>query len=242
MSRKKLLLFLFIGLVFSFSTTTLFAANCPGTCRPGNGCQTGESIDSVNTTNCSLTEICCKAATSTTPSAGTYANPLAFNDVPSLLTAVLTSLQNIVVVLAIVFIIIGALIYITSAGNEKQVTWAKKAILAAVIGLAIAIAAPLFLREIGGIFGWTNPGAVSGFGTTLTLSAVLANILSFLLATIGVVALIALILGAFMYITSVGDPDRADTGKKIVTYAIIGIVVSLAALVIIRQVATFFGP
>src|SRR4051812_18641185 len=82
-------------------------------------------------------------------SSGTYENPLIFTDIPSLFTAVLLSIQGIIVVLAIVFIIIGALIYITSAGNEQRVTWAKRAILAAVIGLALAIAAPLFLREIG---------------------------------------------------------------------------------------------
>lgn len=176
----------------------------------------------------------------------TYPNPLKVNGTPvtdfrTLIVAFLGSLQSIIVVLAIIFIIVGALLYVTSAGSEKQVTWAKSTILAAVIGLAIAIAAPLFLREIGGILGWTNTATVSGiFGTTLTLSQVLGNVLAFLLAIVGMVALITLILGAFMYLTAAGEPDRADAGKGIIKYSIIGIIVVLAALVIIKQVATFF--
>jgi hypothetical protein len=173
-----------------------------------------------------------------------YPNPLEVDGTPVtdlniLLTAFLSNLQGLVVVLALVFIIVGALIYITSAGNEQRMTWAKTAILVALIGLAIAIAAPLFLRELGLILGWT-PTTPAGVGTTLTLSQVLGNVLSFLLAVLGVVALLALILWAFLYLTAAGEPDRADTGKKIITYAIIGIVVALAGLVIITQVAKFF--
>lgn len=167
-----------------------------------------------------------------------YENPLTTNDLNALVVSLLTGLQTTVVVLAIVFIIIGALIYLTSAGDESRITWAKKAILAAVLGLALAIAAPMFLREIGAIMGWTPTNI--GFGTSLTLTQTLSNILSFLLALVGVVALIMLIVGAFMYITAGGDTDRADTGKNIVKFSVIGIVVTLAGLVLIRQVAGFF--
>lgn len=180
----------------------------------------------------------------TLPPAG-YQSPLMLGGTPvtdftTLFTAFLGTLQSLIVILALVFIVIGALIYITSAGDEERVRWAKSAILAAAIGLALAIAAPLFLREIGTIMGWTTPTSVPGFGTTLTLTQVLGNTLSFLLALIGVIALIALVIGGFLYITSAGDADRADTGKKIATYAVIGLVVALAGLVIVTQVAKFF--
>ena len=168
-----------------------------------------------------------------------YENPLTSADLNALTVSLLTGMQTTVVVLAVVFIIIGALIYLTSAGDESRTTWAKKAILAAVLGLALAVAAPMFLREIGVIMGWTPTNI--GFGTSLTLTALLGNILSFLLALVGVVALIMLIIGAFLYITAGGETDRADTGKKIVKFAVLGIIVTLAGLVLIRQVASFFS-
>jgi hypothetical protein len=46
-----------------------------------------------------------------------------------------------------------------------------------------------------------------------------------------------LIVGGIMYLTSAGDDDRISTAKKIVTYSIIGIFISLASLVIVRQIA-----
>ena len=46
-----------------------------------------------------------------------------------------------------------------------------------------------------------------------------------------------MIVGGVMYLTSAGDEDRIDTAKKIILYSIIGIAVSLAALVIVRQIA-----
>lgn len=175
-----------------------------------------------------------------------YPNPLAVNGQPvtdfnALLTAFLLAMQRIVAFLSLVFLVLGALIYITSTGDEGRITWAKGAIFAAALGLAIAIAAPLFLNEIGRLLGWTSEANIENYGTTLTLTEVLANVLSFLLAIIGVVAIIALVIGGFMYLTSAGEADRADAGKGIVKYAIIGIVVALAGLVIITQVAKFFA-
>jgi hypothetical protein len=46
-----------------------------------------------------------------------------------------------------------------------------------------------------------------------------------------------LVVGGLMYITAAGDEGRVETGKKIVTYAVIGIAVALSALVIVTQVA-----
>lgn len=173
-------------------------------------------------------------------SAESYGNPLKYDDFTALITDVLKALQTIVATLALIFLIVGALIYLTSAGNEKLLTLGKSAILAAAIGLAIAIAAPLFLREIGLMLGWVTPTELSGVGTSLTLSQVLANVLSFLLSLLGVVAMIALVIGGFLYLTSAGDADRADTGKNILKYSIIGLIVALAGLVIVTQVAKFF--
>ncbi len=165
-------------------------------------------------------------------------NPLLFNDFNGLFIAALSSLQNLLVILSLIFIVIGAIMYITSGGDSGRIETAKKAIAAALIGLAIGIAAPAFLKEIAQILGWSDvPSNVSGAKSLLEIAG---GVLNFLLSVVGIIALIMLVVGALMYLTAAGDEDRIDTGKKIVKYSIIGITIALAAMVLVRQVAGFF--
>jgi len=170
----------------------------------------------------------------------TFANPLNYSDVQSLLSNVLTVMRQIIVLLALVFLVIGALLYITSAGESGRIETAKKAISASLIGLAIGIAAPSFLKEIGDILGWNAGVNSSAVSSAPTLSAIAAKVLTFLLSILGTIALIMLIVGSMMYLTSAGDEDRIDTGKKIFKYSLIGVIIAMASLVIVKQIATFF--
>lgn len=170
-----------------------------------------------------------------------FANPLQYGTVEGVLDSILDTLRSIIVILSLVFIVIGAILYITSAGNDKQMTMAKGAITAAMIGLAIGLAAPSFLKEIGTVLGWdasvVNQDAVDG---AQTLSQIARNVLDFLLSIVGILAIIMLVVGGIMYLTAAGNEDQLDSGKKIVKYSIIGIAVALASLVIVSQIANFF--
>jgi hypothetical protein len=44
-----------------------------------------------------------------------------------------------------------------------------------------------------------------------------------------------------MYLTAYGDEKRIDTAKSIVKYSLIGIVIVLAALILVRQLASIMG-
>lgn len=169
-----------------------------------------------------------------------FLNPLIFTDINALLCAILNFFQGLIVVLSLIFIVVGAFLYITSGGDEGRLTLGKKSVLGALIGLAIGIAAPMLLREVANLLGWSAFSACAGFGSTLTLIETATNVLNFLLSVIGIAALIMLVVGSFMYLTAAGDESRIDTGKSIVKYSIVGIAVALAALVLVRQVAGFF--
>lgn len=166
-------------------------------------------------------------------------NPLQFNTVEEFIGVVLTRARQIIVVLSLVFILIGAVMYVASAGNPDMTGKAKGAITAALIGLAIGIAAPSFLKEIGGILGW-NGADNSEVSGALSLSQIATNVLNFLLGIFGVLSMIMLVIGGLTYVTAAGSEDRIDKGKKIFTYALIGIVVAMSALVIVKQIAKFF--
>lgn len=169
-----------------------------------------------------------------------FTNPLKFNTVEEVLGSLLGTLRGIIVVLSIVFIVIGAIFYITSAGDEGRMKTAKGAITASMIGLALGIAAPSFLKEIGEILGWgaVNNTEVSG---AKTLTEIATNVLNFLLSIVGILGIIMLVVGGIMYLTAAGDENRIDIAKRIVWYSIIGIITALAALVIVTQIASFFA-
>ena len=230
-----LALVVFLGVLFFIQNT--LAASCTGTCR--DACNTGENSTSI----CDSGLKCCVSSSSPgSPTPIKFDNPLAYDTVEGVLDSILGTLRGIIVTLSLVFIVVGAVMYIVSSGNDKMMTLAKGAITAAMIGLAIGLAAPSFLREIGEVLGWqtikVNNPEVTG---ALTLSEIALNVLNFLLSIVGILAIIMLVIGGIMYLTSAGSEDRAETGKKIVIYSIVGIFVALAALVIVSQIAAFFA-
>lgn len=182
----------------------------------------------------------CAGSTSSSSSSTSieFTNPLKYDNVNAFATNVLSTLRTIIVVLSIIFIVLGGIFYITSAGNESRMKAAKGAITASMIGLAVGIAAPSFLKEIYTIMGGKSSSGIDTSQLTgPTLTQIALNFLNFLLSIVGVLTIIMLIVGGIMYLTSAGDDDRVKTAKKIVTYSIIGIFISLASLVIVKQLA-----
>lgn len=168
-----------------------------------------------------------------------FTNPLRFSTVEGFLGGILSAVQKIIVSLALVFIVIGAVIYITAGANPDNAENGKKAIVAALIGLAIGVAAPSLLKEIGNTIGWggVNSSAVGG---ALGLSDIAVRVLNFLLGILGILSLIMLVIGAIMYLTSAGDEDRIDKGKDIFKYSLYGVIIAMASMVLVRQIAAFF--
>ena len=178
----------------------------------------------------------------------TFTNPITYDTVEEFLGGLLNALQGIIVTIAMIFMLVGAIMYMTSSGNEKRLEKAKKALTAAVVGLALGVAAPSFFKEIYIVLGWT-PTAGPSFGTSLSLTEVVRRALDFLLSIVGVLSLIMLVFGGMMYMTGggslVGDKGsekHVSAGKNIVKYAIIGMAVAWGSLVIVNWLGNFFTP
>lgn len=235
---------LFLALIFLSATPSFSenvqAADCSGgdICRGGSECNENETrIGPCNFDYGS----CCRAAVPAEQivSVG-IENPLELDTVEEVLDSVLGVLQGIITIIAIIFIVVGGILYMTAAGDEGKIRTAKAAVTAALIGLALGIAAPSFLKQIGETLGWgaIDSGPVS---EAETLAGIATNVLNFLLSIVGVIGIIMLVVGGLMYLTAAGDEERIGTGKKIVQYSIIGIGIALAALVIVTQIANFFA-
>ena len=232
-------------------TSSTTCATPGSTCQSGTFCTNGaQKVGSCNSglRSCCMTGVIrgdgggLPGGNDSTSSGGSYFNPLKFDSVEGVLTGVITQLRNIIVILSIIFIIIGAVMYILSAGNDSRMNTAKGAITAALIGLTLAIAAPAFLKEIASILGWTTiTDASNTIQGAQTFTEIAARVLDFLLSIVGIIGIIMLVFGGFVYLTSAGDENKAESGKKIVTYAIIAIALALSALVLVTQVAKFFA-
>jgi len=203
-------------------------------------CPTGFTLDTEY--DCAELEECIDD-NATDSTSTTFKNPIEIKTVSELLDSILNNMMGLIVVIAVIFIIIGGILYMSSAGNETMVKRAKQTWTGATVGLAIALASPIFLKEIQTILGGNNaPGSAKQWvDDAISLKQVAMNVLEFLLSVFGVLAIIALVIGGGMYLTAYGDEKKIDSGKKIITYAIVGIVVALSALVVTRQIASLIG-
>jgi hypothetical protein len=176
----------------------------------------------------------------TTPDSSTsteFINPLQSNTIDGVLTSLLTALSGLVVTLAIIFIVLGGILYMVSAGDPGMIKRAKDCWLFSVIGLAIVVAAPTFLKEVQTILGGSVPDSTGKIASALTVGAIATNVLNFLLSIVGIIAIISLVIAGGMYMTAYGDDTRIGTAKKMGTYAIVGIVVALVSLIAVQQVS-----
>lgn len=55
---------------------------------------------------------------------------------------------------------------------------------------------------------------------------------------LGVIAVFAIIYGGYLYMTAAGNPEQVDKAKKVLIYAIIGIVVALLTVAILQYLVT----
>jgi len=74
------------------------------------------------------------------------------SDIPLVLLAIVDDLLRIAALVAVAFVIIGAIRLMTSQGNPDDTAKAQETIVNALVGLAIAIVAVAFVSFIGRLF------------------------------------------------------------------------------------------
>jgi hypothetical protein len=80
------------------------------------------------------------------------------------------------------------------------------------------------------------PGTAFGAGDA-TIGATITAIVGIALAIAGLIAILFLIIGGFRYVTAGGNEEAAESAKKIILNAIIGIIVIILSYVILQVVA-----
>lgn len=137
----------------------------------------------------------------------------------------------------VLMIIVGGVQLVTSAGSPDAVKAAKGRITNAVMSLVVLISmrAILALVSIGAgvneFFGVAVPNAGETLGSVGGLILAMTN---FTLYIAGAVSVMFIIIGALRYAASGGNQTNLQKAKLTISYAVIGLVVSISAVAIVN--------
>lgn len=88
----------------------------------------------------------------------------------------------------------------------------------------------------GGQFVLPDPEKFNQIGENTSLRQYILNVLNFALTFLGLIAVAFIVYAGFLYVTSAGDDGNMEKAKKIILYAVIGILVILAAFALVNTV------
>lgn len=99
--------------------------------------------------------------------------------------------------------------------------------------LAFTVLFPIFAQGQGTGFEYTPLEEIPGQGKPEDLVSYINALFMFSLAGVGIAALVMVIIGGFLYVSSAGNSAQIDKGKKFITDAIIGVVVMFGSYLLL---------
>lgn len=85
------------------------------------------------------------------------------------------------------------------------------------------------------------PGADNPADALAYIRVLFFNVSVLILSILGALFVIMVIIGGILYISSAGNEDRAKSGKKTLTAAIVGLLITILAYAIVKIFATLIG-
>ena len=116
----------------------------------------------------------------------------------------------------------------------------KKVFKQALIVLGLTSLLLVVFTALGGVAGaqLISPGDapkdIAGGGGSIR--ALVLNIVSFALGFLGLIAVIMIIYGGITYVTAGGAQEKIESAKKIIMYAIVGIIIVLISFALVNTV------
>ena len=80
-----------------------------------------------------------------------------------------------------------------------------------------------------------------GLSGTTSVMGLIRTIIQLMLMFAGIVAVIFIIIGGYMYITSSGNAEQAEKGKNTLVNAIIGIIIIVLSYVVVTVITNLVG-
>ena len=94
-----------------------------------------------------------------------------------------------------------------------------------------------FLSQFG-LSNGTNVISSSSLPIYCTASSLITQVINYLLVMAGSIAILFIMIGGFWYVTSAGNEEQAEKGRKVLINSIIGLVVVILAATIVRIISS----
>ena len=122
-------------------------------------------------------------------------------------------------------IVIQGMRYALSRGNPEKVAQAKNGIIYSLVGVVISVTSWSMVQFVLGKLvippsGQADPG---------DLSNLMGSIIGVIIFITGVISTIIVIIGGYNYIFSGGDSNKVSSARSTIIYALIGLIVAVAA-------------
>jgi len=114
---------------------------------------------------------------------------------------------------------------------DQKITVVKSVLIA-----IITVLLSLFLFVNNALADWVMPAPP--VGVPVNFDNAVINLTNWVLGFVAMIAVLMIIWGGVMYIGSAGDETKATTGKRVVTYALIGLVISGIAYALVNIIVT----
>jgi len=163
---------------------------------------------------------------------------------------VMDFIKTLLIFIGMGYIIKAGSQMIFSHGDEEQVTSAKSIFIPLFVGFLIIMFNEVFIDQVLYKVIFTGDGtdildhgkvtfaSADGSGAS-QLTKEIVGFLKYLLEVIGAVLLGFIIYGGFVVMTSMGEDEKLETGKKILLNAVIGMVIVVSSFVLMMSLVNF---
>ncbi len=172
-------------------------------------------------------------------------HPLSVNTIAIIIANIIQLLFALGAALAVVIITYSGIRYASSQGDAGQIKEAKSAITNSIVGLLLSSAAFLIVDFVAKQFdsASTISGSVGSTATGLGLPAISLDsgvrvAVDLLSIATGIISVLFLVIGGIKYASSNGNSKQVEDGKRTITYAIVGLIISILAATIVSFVVS----
>lgn len=148
-----------------------------------------------------------------------------------LITSTLNWFTYMAGIVAVVYVVIGGIGFLTSQGDPAKVQKSKNTLLYSLIGLAVVILAGVLTNAFFGAI--SAAGANAELGADTDLGASIITIVNNIVAVLAVVAVAVIIIAGATYMTSRGNAEKAKKARDAIIYAAVGLLVCGVAGIIV---------
>ena len=176
----------------------------------------------------SLTEMPAYAQEATQTALGEVNN---FGELISLLWAYGS---NVLIALAIFFIVLGAFFYVASGGNEEKIEQGKQMIFGSIIAIVIVMLSGVLIRVL-------HKPAEGSTGALADVPNVIGNATNLLIGLIGAFTILMISYSALLYLTGRGDEEKIQKAQNSLRYAVYGLVIGTLSYAMVNTVLNFLN-